>query len=136
MPPQMVLLSVLTYLWYYIQKNHHTVYFSCIVTWNQFSFFCRLVWFHWNRFGISPAKKSIQVIVFFFCVSDFFPKKISIYMSSGWFWQRGSYIWNVKASDSDFSSPNETSYFFLITQNFWAFYTESSIMTFVICNSH
>ena len=33
------------------------------------------MWSHWNRFGISPAKKSIQVIVFFFVCLTFSPKR-------------------------------------------------------------
>ena len=33
------------------------------------------MWSHWNRFGISPAKKSIQVIVFFFVCLTFSPER-------------------------------------------------------------
>ena len=43
--------------------------------------FCRLVWSHWNRFGITPAKKSIQVIVCFFVTfCDFFPQNDLLYV--------------------------------------------------------
>ena len=60
--------------------------------------------------------------VFFVCLT-FSPKIICHLDGFGkgaaivWF------IWKVKASDTDFSSPNETNYFFLITQNLWAFYS-------------